>query len=168
MNNNEINNNQNKNQEEKIEIIDLNDNNKQNNTSKINDSINKIINTKETNFSQEEVNKYKNTAILCYIPFLFIIPMVRNNHKISKYMHYHINQGLNLTILALISYLVPKMLASIFVVNNFVGTYTPGWVLLIKYICACILIVIAGIGLINTTNGKSKELPIIGRFRLIK
>ncbi|UKI57912.1 MAG: hypothetical protein L6V81_00015 [Clostridium sp.] len=60
----------------------------------------KIINTKDyTNtFTKEEVVPYRILATMCYIPFLFLLPLLSGKYKKSRFLYFHINQGLNITL----------------------------------------------------------------------
>ena len=88
-------------------------------------------------------------GLLAYI--LFFIPLLAA--KDSPFARYHANQGLVLFICVLISslvWIIPIL----------------GWI--IAPILSIVITVLAVISIINALNGKAKELPIIGKFKILK
>lgn len=86
-------------------------------------------------------------AILCYIGILVIIPLLTNKNK-EEFVRFHTRQGLVLLII--------EIIASI-------GDWMPffGWIF--GLICfACFILSI--IGIVNVLNGKTKQLPIVGKY----
>lgn len=101
-------------------------------------------------FDQEDIEKNKAMAGLAY--FIFFLPLVACPE--SQFGKFHANQGLLLLILGLGGSLVLSLIPII------------GWMILPIY---PIFIGILGImGLINGFGGKAKELPLIGKYRIIK
>ena len=88
-------------------------------------------------------------GLLAYI--LFFIPLLAA--KDSPFARYHANQGLVLFICGLISSLV-------WIIP------IHGWI--IAPILSIVITVLAVIGIINALNGKAKDLPIIGKFKILK
>ena len=131
------------------------------------EAVEKVINTKDftSSFSKEDVSTNKGSAVMCYILCLFLYPLLKN--KKSKYVNFHINQGLNLFIAETIVYIFTRIMISLFTVRS-LTSYVPGWVSLINYILLCIVFILAILGIINVSNNKSKELPLIGKYRFIK
>ncbi len=99
-------------------------------------------------FDPNDVAANKVYGILAYLGILVLIPIFVG--KDSPFTRYHANQGLNLLILEIIFFILGKLLA-------FLGVI--GWI---------IDVVLAIIGIVNAANGRAKELPIIGKFRLLK
>lgn len=110
----------------------------------------------ENKFDKEEAFNYKTDAIISYIPFLSLYEVFINKWKKSEYLKFHVNQGLVLTLLWFLSLVLNRSYFS----NTFIS--------FISYllICACLLLSLFGI--VNTNNGESKELPLIGKIKLIK
>lgn len=100
-------------------------------------------------FDPQDIEKNKTMAGLAYI--LFFLPLIVCPE--SKFARFHANQGLILAIIA--------FGASIILSITIVGLF------LVPFLMVAIAI-FAVIGLINGFNGKAKELPLIGRFRIIK
>jgi uncharacterized membrane protein len=115
---------------------------------------NKSLETSKENtgyeFLAEDIEKNKTVAGLAYI--LFFLPLLVCPD--SKFGKFHANQGL----LLLITSILGSVLLSII---PFLG-----WVLLPLFSIA--VLVVAIVALINAMNGKAKELPFIGKFRLLK
>ena len=110
-----------------------------------------LNNTKDTTdqFDKDDIEKNKAMGLLAYI--LFFIPLLAA--KDSPFAKYHTNQGLVLFICGLISsvvWIIPIL----------------GWI--VAPILSLVITVFAVIGIINALNGKAKELPIIGKYRILK
>ena len=110
-----------------------------------------LNNTKDTTdqFDRDDIEKNKAMGLLAYI--LFFIPLLAA--KDSPFARYHANQGLVLFLCGLISsvlWIIPIL----------------GWI--IAPILSIVITVLAVIGIINALNGKAKELPIIGKFKILK
>ena len=110
-----------------------------------------LNNTKDTTdqFDKDDIEKNKAMGLLAYI--LFFIPLLAA--KDSPFARYHANQGLVLFLCGLISsvlWIIPIL----------------GWI--IAPILSIVITVLAVIGIINALNGQAKELPIIGKFKILK
>lgn len=97
-----------------------------------------------------DIEQNKTMAGLAY--FIFFLPLLVCPE--SKFGRYHANQALLLVILALGGSIILGMIPII------------GWVLL--PIFGLGIFVLAIMGLINGFGGKVKELPLIGKYRIIK
>lgn len=101
-------------------------------------------------YDPEDIEKNKTMAGLSYI--IFFLPLLVCPD--SKYGKFHANQALLLLIVS--------------VIGNIVLGFIPviGWMLLPVYAVA---ILIMGImGLVNGFGGKVKQLPLIGKYTIIK
>lgn len=134
-------------------------------------AVNKLINTTDYSnyYGSEEVKQYKIYAVLCYIPLvvLYFKYFAKLNNK-SKYMAFHINQGINITLLWIFTFIVSKILYVLFTKKYLMSEETPGWVSFISYILYCISIVLSLVGMYRTYKSKSQNLPIIGKYKFIK
>ena len=102
-----------------------------------------------------DVEKNKAMAIVGYIiPILFFIPLISDG-KNSPFAKFHANQQLVLLIAA--------------VVVNVVGGMIPiiGWFLILPLGCI-FLLVVAIMGIINSSKGEMKKLPLIGGIEILK
>jgi len=99
----------------------------------------------------QDVEKNRVMAILAYI--IFFIPLIAARD--SRFAMYHANQGLVLFLAA--------------VVVNIVGGIIPfiGWFLILPIGWIAVLL-LAIIGIINSSKGEMKPLPLIGGISIIK
>lgn len=96
-----------------------------------------------------ETNKW--VCALAYIVF-FIPILVDSNNENYKF---HTNQGLNLFLL--------------FIVISLVGSFIPviGWFIILP-LGGLVSFALCVLGIVNALNEKCKELPVIGKYVLIK
>lgn len=94
-------------------------------------------------------------GMLCYFGFLWLIPLFAGGK--SKFVRFHLNQGLILIICDIIT----SMLATI---CNKIGMNFGGYVSLFNIVWFVFTI----IGCVNALKGEKKELPVIGQFNLMK
>lgn len=135
------------------------------------DGIKGFFNTPDitSQFTQEDINSTKGLAWLSYGGPLFLIPMFVK--KDSKYTRFHVNQGIILCIFYVAVFIVTLLLGLIKTPDPFWGTAlmrTPWWVNLINFILWIPVGVFAVFGIINAVKGFAKELPLIGKFRILK
>lgn len=98
----------------------------------------------------EDIEKNKIYAVLAYIGILVFIPIFFA--KESKFAQFHANQGL---VLFLIRIIVTTAASIIF----------KNWIVAIFGV---ICLVFAVMGIVNAIQGKAKELPVIGNFKILK
>jgi Predicted membrane protein len=106
-------------------------------------------NVNET-YDAADIEKNKVISGLAYI--LFFLPLLACPE--SKYGRFHTNQALILFLGSIAGSIILSLIPII------------GWILLPFFSIA--VLVFAVIGLINGLTGKAKELPLIGKFRLLK
>ena len=107
-------------------------------------------------------------AVLSYI--IFFIPLIVGAHKTSPYVKFHANQGTVLFIANLafgIAYaIVFSILSAILLATLAFGLWAViSTILGLLWIVPAVLAIL---GIINAATGKCKELPIIGKFTIIK
>lgn len=106
-------------------------------------------------YTKEDIEKNKVLALFSYISFLFIIPLIACPN--SKYAKYHINQGIILCITnAICSILVSAFIA-------LPAVYAP-----LEIVINLLLTGLMIYGIYNAATGKTKPLPIIGKFNIYK
>lgn len=123
-----------------------------------------LNNTADTTaeFDQNDINTNKGMAILAYFGPLVFIPMFAA--KQSKFARYHSNQGLLLLITAVAWSIVYGIINAILLAISW-RLYTVSSIIGILSIVFFVLFII---GIINASNGRAKELPIIGKFKILK
>ena len=117
----------------------------------LSEKLNQLNNTADTtaDYDAQDIEKNKVMAVLAYV--IFLIPLLAA--KDSKFARFHTNQGLVLFIGAIIS----SVIAAIPLI---------GWI--IAPIAGIAITILAVIGIINAIGGKAKELPVIGKFKILK
>lgn len=125
----------------------------------IQEEIEKITNTQDTtaSFDPEDIRQNKAMAILAYISWLVLIPLFLA--KNSKFARFHCNQGLILAIVEIICWVVLGILG---------GLPLIGWIFrLVNGILGIVFLLLAILGIVNVVNGRAKELPVIGSFKIL-
>lgn len=106
-------------------------------------------------FDSKDITDNKVMAVLAYIGILFLIPLLAAPN--SRFARFHTNQGLVLFLAEVVLGAAGGVLGLI----PFVG-----WIISSAIGIVCLAFMI--IGIVNAANGKAKELPLIGSFKLIK
>ncbi|MBQ6267188.1 MAG: hypothetical protein IJK64_05400 [Clostridia bacterium] len=126
---------------------------KEKSASLVDQALNHFNSTADTSadFAQDDVRRNRWISIPAYLPPLFLLPLLLR--KESAFARFHANQGILLLvfqIVALLLFLIP-----------YIG----------KFACAVLLVISAvmGIyGMVNAARGKAKELPFVGKYRVLK
>ena len=142
---------------------------------------NNAVNRSEFNettdyYSALDVRQNKAMAILAYIGLLVLIPIFAAPK--SRFARFHANQGLVLLIFNAAYQICRSILLGIwrgafFWEEEWVGYITP-WnagyhaVSIITGIAGLVFLALTIFGIVNAAKGRMKELPVIGRIRLLK
>lgn len=123
--------------------------------------ISMLLDTPDENYliSPRDIRANKDISMLCYLPFLFWIPLFARPG--SRFARFHANQGLLLSIVELVWWTVEIILSKYF--NDQLLYFLTILLLALNLI----VLVLIGFGIINCSNGRAKELPIIGQYRII-
>lgn len=114
-------------------------------------------------YDPNDVQQNKVMAVLAYIGLLFLIPLLAAPQ--SPYARFHTNQGLILFIVDIIVGVVGGILSVILAFIPIAGPIISGIITFLLSACTLALMIL---GIVNAATGKAKELPVIGKFRLIK
>ncbi len=122
-----------------------------------NDLVSDVLNTADytAQFDQKDIADNKVMAVLAYLSWLILIPIFLA--KESKFARFHVNQAIILVIAS-------------FVIGILAGVFTaivPILGILFGLISLGFLVLMI-LGIINAAQGKAKELPIFGKFRIFK
>ena len=121
-------------------------------------------------FDAEDINQNNVMAVLSYFVILFLIPLLAAPN--SKFARFHANQGLVLCILSVVSAIVIGIISAILTALMFfslsAAAIVGGLFGLIWAAYGIFVFVLAIMGIVNAAQGKAKELPIIGKFKIIK
>ncbi|MBE6716149.1 MAG: zinc ribbon domain-containing protein [Ruminococcaceae bacterium] len=126
--------------------------------------INAILETEDSTaeFEKSDIDNSKMMALFSYLGPLVLIPIFAA--KNSPYAKFHANQGL-LLLIAEIAYSIGLFVLTILIIFTFPKL---SFITSIFGLVNLAFFVLAVIGILNTLNGKAKELPIIGRIRILK
>jgi len=101
-------------------------------------------------FTQEDIEKNKTVSAFAYL--LFFLPLIACPE--SPFGKFHANQGLLLLLTCILGIIILNLIPVI------------GWIL--SPLFSILMLAVALMGLVNTLNGKAKELPLIGKYRILK
>lgn len=132
--------------------------------SEFSEKLTSLNNTTDTtaSFDKADIEQNKVMAVLAYFGPLVLVPILAA--KDSKFARYHSNQGLILLLTAVAYGIAYTILSAII----FAISWRLGFIITLIGIVGLIFTVLAIIGIINAVNGKAKELPIIGKFKILK
>ena len=123
-----------------------------------------IFNTPDTtaSYSAADVQNNKAMGILSYLGILVLIPILAA--KESPFARFHANQGLVL-LLCEVGFSVASMILS--VIFAFLGPLALLWTL-VSWLVSLAFLALLILGIVNAAQGLCKELPLIGKFRILK
>ncbi len=126
--------------------------------------IQSINNTADTtaDYTAEDIEQNKVMALLAYLGLLFLVPMFAAPN--SKFARYHTNQGLVLCLAAVAFGIVHVLLTFLLLMISWRLSFLSTIIGLL-WIAVPVLMVI---GIVNALNGKAKELPLIGKIKILK
>lgn len=116
---------------------------------------------KINDFEPDDIEQNKVISGLAYI--IFFLPLLVCPK--SKFGKFHSNQSLLLLITGLIGNVIITILSSFIAIYSVLFSLVIGLISLAFGITIFVLFII---GLVNAFNGRAKELPIIGSFRILK
>ncbi|NLA95707.1 MAG: zinc-ribbon domain-containing protein [Clostridiaceae bacterium] len=124
-----------------------------------------FMNTPDTtaSYSREDIEQNKVMAIFAYIWLLFLVPLLAAPN--SRFARFHANQGLVLFIFEAGASVILVILGILFAFISPVLSFLSTILWLLVWLPSIGLIVL---GIINASGGKAKELPLIGKIKLIK
>ncbi|TAH74772.1 MAG: hypothetical protein EWM47_01750 [Anaerolineaceae bacterium] len=132
----------------------------------------KMNNTRDTTaeYDPRDIADNKIMALLSYLGLLVLIPMFAAP-KNSRYARFHVQQGFTLFLLYIGLAILNFLMGFIKTTRYIWGVpyqATPGIVIFIGWLLGIPLFILSIIGIINAYQGRAKELPIIGKFKILK
>lgn len=118
------------------------------------------------NYHPADIQENKVWAALAYCWILFFLPLVVCPN--SQYGKFHANQGLIVLIFSAAGSIVSALISNLFGLIPVIGvifSIIGGLLATAVSIASFVLVVI---GIVNVVNGNAKDLPIIGKFRILK
>jgi len=128
------------------------------------DTFSNLNNTADSTaqFDPRDIEQHKGMSILAYFGPLVLIPILAA--KDSPFARYHSNPGLLLCIACIIYGIAYSILSGVILAISWRLYFVVSIIGLIGFVFA----VLAVIGILNAVNGRAKELPLIGKYRLLK
>lgn len=113
-------------------------------------------------FDARDIEQNKAMGVLSYLGILVLIPLFAA--KESKFARFHANQGLVLCIAAILYGVAYSILSAIVLAISWRLYFVVSLIGLV----GVVFLVLAVIGIINALNGRAKELPLIGKYNILK
>ena len=128
------------------------------------DTFSNLNNTADSTaqFDPRDIEQHKGMSILAYFGPLVLIPILAA--KDSPFARYHSNQGLLLCIASIIYGIAYSILSGVILAISWRLYFVVSIIGLLGFVFA----ILAVIGILNAVNGRAKELPLIGKYRLLK
>ena len=115
-------------------------------------------------YSKSDIEGNKLMAVLSYIGILVLVPILAA--KDSPFAKYHAAHGLNLLIVDVAWCIVSGIVSLIF---GLIGvTFLSVLWTIVTWLVGIALFLMMVIGIINAAQGRAKELPLIGGFRILR
>lgn len=145
---------------------------------KAKETIDKIMDTEDStkDYTEKDIESNKGLAMISYLGPLSLIPFLVS--KDSKFVEYHAKQGLNLFVIELIFSICSYFLTSIIRMPKMCsfwgkssyqcGLITPWWISLPISLIELLTFLVAVVGFVWAYQGKAKELPFVGKIKIIK
>ena len=115
-------------------------------------------------FDPNDVEQNKVLSLFAYIGILFLIPLLAAPN--SGYARFHANQGLVLFLADIVGGIIIGVFTGILTVaGGLIGLTIAGIISGIIGLCIFVFMIL---GIVNAVTGKAKELPVIGKIRILK
>ena len=123
-----------------------------------------LNNTPDTTgeYDKNDIEQNKIMAVLAYFGILVLVPILAA--KESKFARFHANQGLVLTIGGFAYGIISAIASAIAMAISKIFFFIP----LLLSLVSLAIFVLSIIGIVNAVQGKAKELPIIGKIKILK
>ena len=109
-------------------------------------------------FDPNDIASNKVMGVLAYLGILVLIPLFAA--KNSPFARFHTNQGLILCIAAIILNIINGIFSGVRVLGTIIGICCG--------ILGLVIFVLAIIGIVNVVQGKAKDVPLVGKIRILK
>ncbi|HBL84795.1 MAG: hypothetical protein A2Y17_01610 [Clostridiales bacterium GWF2_38_85] len=137
-------------------------------SSQFNDTFKKFTNTADSTaeYDRMDIEQNKVMAVLAYLGILVLVPILAAPN--SKYAKFHANQGLILIIASIAYGIASSIVSGILWAVLFRVSFIPTIITLILNLAWLAFTVFHILGIVNAAQSKAKELPLIGKFRILK
>lgn len=128
--------------------------------------------------TKDETEKYNKTdieenchfALISYLMYFFFVPMIVKPY--SEYLRFHGNQGLNLVLfstgLEIVNVIINCIIGAVCTVDGVLNNVGVILTVIITMLINIVILIWIAIGIANAVKGKARELPVIGKFRILK
>ncbi len=114
-----------------------------------------------------DVQQNKIFAILAYLGILVLVPIFAA--KDSKFARFHANQGLVVALAAVAYGIAYAILSAIlFSIFPWYMWRIPSTITLILSLCSLVFVAAEIMGIVYAAQGQEKELPFIGKIKILK
>ena len=113
-------------------------------------------------FDAADIERNKSMAVLAYLGILVLVPFF--SAKDSPYARFHTNQGLVLCIAAVLYSIACSIINAVVLAIS----WKLYFITTILSLAGIFFGVLAVIGIVNAVKGKTDDLPLIGKYRIIK
>lgn len=113
-------------------------------------------------YDKKDVAENRTAAVCSYIGVLVLVPILAA--KGSKFAKYHANQGLAL-LLAWVAYNFAAGITASVLLSVSWGLYP---IVRAIRLLGLVYVALAVLGIKNVIDGKAKELPVVGKLRLLR
>ena len=145
----------------------INNNQEQNNQEAKQNIFTNVKDDSET-FTQQEKESGKIVAILSYVGIVgLIMYLIEQNNQFARY---HAKQGANLFVIEAVAGIIVAIISGIMsaIYNSTDVIIFSIFSALLSAAVSIVSLVLMVIGIMNAANGKAKELPIVGKFKIFK
>lgn len=118
-------------------------------------------------YSTNDINENKIFAVISYIPFICLFPVFVSSKK-SAYARFHANQGLVLFIAELLISLVMWLVGFALGFIPFVSAILAFPLSILSWAIELLEFAAIVYGIYLAASGKAKELPVIGKIKILK
>ena len=113
--------------------------------------------------SQQDIESNKYISLVAYLGVLFWVPLVASSN--SKFARFHANQGLLFCLASLVISVASTIVYNILDLIPFIGPILALIISIAIYVADLGWMIL---GIYNSVKGRANELPLIGKFRIIK
>ncbi len=114
-------------------------------------------------YDRQDIEQNKMMAILAYLWLLFLVPLLAAPQ--SRFARFHANQGLVLFIFEAGASIVLTILGILFAFISPALSFLTTILWLLVWLPSIGLMVL---GIMNASGGRAKELPLIGKIKILK
>lgn len=135
----------------------------------LNDTLKNLGNTADytSAYSANDINENKIFAVISYIPFICLFPVFVSSKK-SAFTKFHANQGLVLFIAELLISLVMWLVGFVLGLIPFAAAILAFPLSILSWAIELLEFAAIVYGIYIAATGKAKELPVIGKIKILK